>query len=316
MEGLLTMAKEHLLTDKVERQDACGKYQIPDYGPFAEMPTARPDVTAEAGTIVTENDGYIFSPLWSPDEREDAEESGEPFVVLGIPAEVPRVQGLVQFAWKGGDPGVDLPLVTLQVKGQDGTFADVLTSSGRPVTSGPDILLTTTPDPLYPADAPQSWTWYAAWQAVGHNAPRTGLPEGVYRLHVEGHSFEDDGATTWPWASTPYTLDSDEFTVVPGVLSVAASGTDLQVWLQAPERGYRLIGLGGSVRGANPVEDSALTVTLVYTDGSEDSTAYTGAAGGGITTVSGALPADLTGIVEVIVTDAHGNEGRLSLAAE
>ena len=316
MEGMLQMSKEHLLTDAVEKQDACGKYQIPDYGPRAAMPTARPDATAEAGTILTENTGYLYSPLWSEDERQDSADSGVPYVVLGIPAEVPRVAGLVQFAWQGGDPGVDLPLVTLQVKDDNGTFVNVLTTAGRPVTSGPDILLTVTPDPLYPADEAQNWTWYAAWQAVGHSAPRTGLPEGVYRLHVEGHSFDDDGATTWPWAATPYTLDSDEFTVVPATLSLAASGTDLQAWLYGGERGYRLVGLGGYVRGTNPLEENEVTVTLVSLDGSETSTVVTGAAGGGVTTLSGVLPADLTGLAEVIVTDAWGNEGVLNLAAE
>jgi neutral ceramidase len=314
MEGLLEMSKEHLLTDKVEKQDACGKFKIPDYGPRAEMPTARPDATAEAGTIVTENPGYLYSPLWSEDERQDSADSGEPFVVLGIPSEIPRVQGLVQFAWRGGDPGVDLPLVTLQRKSDGGTFEDVLTAAGRSVTSGPDILLTVTPDPLYPADEAQNWTWYAAWQAVGHSAPRTGLPEGVYRLHVEGHSFDDDGATTWPWASTPYTLDSDEFALAPAVISVAASGQDLQVWLSGGERGYRLVGLGGNARGTNPLENPEVTVTVVYGDGNESSAVVTGSSGGGVTTLSGALPADLTDVVEVIVIDAWGNEGSLAFA--
>ena len=316
MEGMLDMAKAHLLTDKLEKQDACKQYQIPDYGPRAAMPTARPDSTAEAGTIVEENTGYIYSPLWSPDERQASADSGVPFVVLGIPAEVPRVQGLVQFAWQGGDPGVDLPLVTLQHKDEGGTFVDVLTPAGRPVTSGPDILLTATPDPLYPADTAQNWTWYAAWQAVGHAEPRTGLPEGVYRLHVEGHSFEDDGATTWPWAATPYTVDSDEFAVVPGSLTVAASGVDLQASLYGGERGYRLVGLGGAARGGNPLESNEAAVTLVHADGSESSSAVVGTSGSGVTTFAGALPADLTDIVEVIVTDAWGNEGSLRLAVE
>lgn len=315
MEGLLTMAEEHLLTDKLEKQDACEQYQIPDYGPPAAMPTAAPDVTADAGTVVEENTGYIYSPLWNEDERQDSADSGVPFVVLGIPSEVPRVQGLVQFAWQGGDPGVDFPLVTLQRQDDAGNFVDVLTPAGRPVTSGPDILLTVTPDPLYPADAPQSWTWYAAWQAVGHAAPRTGLPEGIYRLHVEGQTFVNDGATTWPWSAAPYTVDSDEFTLVPGALTVTLSGSDIQASLYGGERGYRLVGLGGAMRGTNPLEMNEATVTLVYADGNEVSASLTGVAGGGVTTFAGAVPADTTGIVEVIVTDAYGNEGSIVLGS-
>ena len=307
MEGLLTMSEEHLLTDKVEKQDACKKYQIPDYGPPAPMPTEKPDVTPDAGTLVTQDPEYLYSPLLSKDEY-DAGAT----VHLEVPAEVPRVQGLVQFAWYGGDPGVDFPLVTLQKLGEDGAFHDVLTAAGRPVTEGPDILVTTTPDPLYPDEAPQHWTWYAAWQAVGHYDDRAGVEEGVYRLHVEGATFVDDGATTWPWSSAPYTVDSPEFTVVPGAVSVAANGTDVQAWLQGPPRGYRLVGMDGAYRGANPLPNDSATLLVTFADGSDTLVEATGTHSGGVTTFAGAIPA---GAVRVDVTDAYGNTGSVELVA-
>lgn len=305
MEGLLDMSKEHLLTDQVEKQDACKKYQIPDYGPPAALPTDPPDLTPEAGAIVSVDPGYLYSPLYT-----EAEVTAGVLVDLGVPAEVPRVQGLIQIAWQGGDPGVDFPLVTLQKLGEDGEFHDVLTAAGRPVTEGPDILVTTTPDPLYPDTDPQSWTWYAAWQAVGHYEDRAGLPEGVYRLHVEGDTFVDDGATTWPWASAPYTVDSDEFTVVPGVITLSATGTDLSATLNAPARGFRLVGLDGNVRGANPLPGDTATATFTFSDGTETSVELTGSHSGGVTTLSGAIP---EGAMSVTLRDAYGNFGELDL---
>lgn len=314
MEGLLTMAKERLLTDLVEKPDACNDWQIPEYGPQPELSTLKPDSTPEAGLLLTTAPEWVYSPLYSAAEYHDADLAGVSLVGFDVPSVVPRVQGLVQLGWSGGDPGVDFPSVTLQRRNEDGIYVDVLTAAGRPVTSGPDILVTTTPDPLYPAESPQSYTWYAAWQAVGHVENRTGLPVGTYRLHIDGNSFVDDGATTWPWASEPYTLDSPEFEVVPATISLALSGTDVVAWLQAPERGFRLVGLDGAVRGSNPLDGDAGRVEVLYTDGSETADDLGGTHGGGVTTLPGALdPA--RAVVSVTVTDAWGNVGVLETGA-
>jgi hypothetical protein len=110
-------------------------------------------------------------------------------------------------------------------------------------------------------------------------------------------------------------VDSDEFTLVPGALTVTLSGSDIQASLYGGERGYRLVGLGGAMRGTNPLEMNEATITLVYADGNEVSASLTGVAGGGVTTFAGAVPTDTAGIVEVIVTDAYGNEGRIVLGS-
>jgi hypothetical protein len=289
----------------VEIGDPCGEFQIPSYGEPTPLPTARPDVTADAGEVVTSS-AYLYSPLYSD---EDVEAGVGPD--LNIPREVSRIADIVHFAWKGGDPGVDLPLVTLQVQGEDGEFTDVLTPSGRPVTSGPDILLTTTPDPLYPAEDAQSWTWLATWQVLGHDGARVDLPEGVYRLHVEGHEFVDDGATTWPWSTAEYSVDSDEFAVVPGRIALAAAGDDILAHYRAPDRGYRLITMDGQVRGTNPIAGDTATLTLTYGDGSVSESVVTGSHGGGYTSFGGVLVGD---VVYVEVTDAWGNVGKLDLS--
>ncbi len=300
MEGLLTMSEELLLTPEVEQADPCDKFGIPSYGTETPLPTAKPDITAEAGTLLDTPQAYLYSPLYSEDEQEAGT-----LVDIVVPAEVPRVQGLVQFAWMGGDPGVDFPLVTLEFQ-RDGTWETVTTGSGRTVTNGPDILVTTTPDPLTPDTELQTWTWYAAWQAVAHDGDRAGLPEGVYRLRVDGNTFVDDGATTWPWAYAPYVVYSPEFRVAPAAITVSASGGSVSAYLAAPSRGYRLVGMEGSVRGANPLVYDLATLTFDYDDGSQSSVDLAGSRGSGVTTFSGAVPAGATGVT---VTDVYGNSG-------
>lgn len=305
MEGLLAMSEELLLTPELEDADPCERYPRSTYGSATPLPTAKPDLTPEAGTLVDEPLAYLYSPLYSEEEQEAGT-----VVDVVVPSEVARVQGLVQFAWMGGDPGVDFPLVTLEFQ-RDGNWETVTTGSGRPITNGPDILVTTTPDPLTPDTELQTWTWYAAWQAVAHDGDRTGLPEGVYRLRVEGNSFVDDGASTWPWAAEPYELYSPEFRVVPAAVSLSASGRDLSAWLPAPARGYRLVGLDGAVRGANPLHGDEATVEAELGDGSVSVAVVTGTHAGGVTTFAGAIP---EGAVSVTVTDSFGNTGTLSLA--
>jgi hypothetical protein len=301
MEQLLVMADDHLATDVVEANDACGAFQPPDYAAKGgwTLPTLAPDLTPEAGTALTEAPTYLYSPLYSDDERQAG-------VVPGIaPADtVPRVQGLVEFAWAGGDPGVDFPVVTLQrLEGRE--WVTVRTEAGRPVALGPDILLTHTPNPLNPSETLQAHTWYAAWQAVGHVADRAGLPLGLYRLHVEGESYAG-GSTTYPWAKEPYTVDSPTFEVTAATVSLDVSGGDLRAWLQAPARGYRMVAQGGAVRGQNPLEGDTLTVTRTLADGSSATETVVGRRDGRATLAAGVVTDD---VVALSVTDAWGNVG-------
>lgn len=300
MEGVLGAAAEELSTPVDELPDPCGLYQPPDYGLW-ELPSAAPDITPEAGTVVDVPPDGLYSPLYTFDEFQ----SGVP-VELSVPAEVPRVQGMVTFAWLGGDPGVDHPEVVLERQVGD-DWQPVTTRSGRVVRGGPDILVTWTPDPVAPADIAQTHTWYAAWQAVAHHDDRAGLEPGTYRLHVYGKAASA-GASTWPWATYGYEVTTDPFTVIPGAVTVWESGDGVRASLRGPARGYRLVGPDGNYRGDNPLPDDVATLALERGDGSVEVIEATGSRSGGST----AFTVDLTDVVRVTVTDRHGNTGELA----
>ena len=305
MEQLLIASEEVLATDVVEKPDPCRVYQPTDYESYGtwELPTFAPEATPEAGTSLATPPAYLWSPLYTDDERD----AGIlPSIVA--PVEVPRVQGLVEMAWIGGDPGVDYPDVTLE-RQVGGAWETVLTGSGRPVSRGPDILVTHTPDPLLPFEIAQTHYWYAAWQAVGHVDDRAGLPAGTYRLFVQGRTHSGS-TTTYPWDTADYTVEGTPFTVVPAVVTAGVSGSDVTAAIVAPARGYRLVGLDGNYRGYNPLPDDAATLTFVTADGETTTVEAVGVRGGGYTTFAGVVPA---GATRVTVVDTYGNTGTVDL---
>lgn len=300
MEGLLTMAGEHLSTDVVEAQDPCGLWQPVEYNPWS-LPTLVPDPSPEAGTALDTSFGeYLYTPLLTEEELE-----AETALDLSWSTTVPRVKGIVQMAWIGGDPAVDAPLVTLETKVGD-SWEAVTTASGRNVTLGPDILLAYTPDPRYPATDVNTHRWWAAWQAVSHVVDRAGFPEGTYRLHVSGKTYTGSN-DTWPWDSTEYEVYSGEFQVVAGSISTSWDGTTLTASLLGPERGWRLIGLDGNYRGDNPLPEDRATIVIHRPDGSEE-LELVGSRSGGVTVFS---DLDFSGATRVELTDIYGNRSEL-----
>ena len=296
MEGVLEMAESHLLTlDLREPHDPHKEFQPTTY-PDRPLPELAPEETPTAGTFPTSAPDYLYTPL-------SLAPSVQP------PAEVPRAQGAAQLIWEGGDAGVDTPLVVLERQTDGGAWEEVLTPSGRPVTDAlADILLTYTPDPLYPYTDPQTHYWYASWQAVGPaGSDRLGLEEGVYRLHVYGEAYSG-GASTWPWPSDPYEVTSDPFAVVPAALSVRVEADAVVASLPGPSWGWRLLALGGTSSGANPITDG--TVTWIFEDGSVEVDAAVGEAAGSETRFVAAAP---EGAVAVEVMDAFGNAGQIEL---
>lgn len=316
MEGVLDMMDHHLLTDRREAMDPLEQYQpLPSRG--EALPEEAPDLTPMAGTPATALPEDFYNPF-PFSSRDVYEQPKEPAFALGVApeAEVPRVQGMAQFAWQGGDPGVDFPTVVLERQADGGAWEEVLNHAGRPITSsGHDMLMWWQATPLYPYTAEQEHLWWVGWQAVGHIHERAGVPAGTYRFHVYGDAYAG-GATSWPWPTDPYEVTSDPFVVTPAELSLSLEGDQLSAWLQAPEWGYRLVDMEGTsqvnadagMSGRNPVRGPQVWWTLQDGSTVDEAAEATIADGAAVMTV--AAP---EGAVSVTIEDAWGNQGTLSL---
>lgn len=284
MERVLDRAAAELGDGKHQRWEPEGPTPIGYDRSFVE--TGTPERADNAGTRISD---APQAPLWTPDEMA---------IDLQNPAAVPRVQGVVQLAWIGGDPRVDTPVVELQ-RQVDGEWQSATTRSGRPITDlFGDILLTWTPDPLRVEDGPRSHRWWAAWQAVSHYHDPTGMPLGIYRLAVRGQTWTGDEAA-WPWTTSPYEVASDPFEVVPAQISLSRSEQGFEAWLQGPADGFRQIAQGGAAAGANALAEPV----TAFVD--EVETAASIVRSGDRTIIE----LDLAGGTTVRVEDAHGNSG-------
>ncbi|MEQ1502736.1 MAG: neutral/alkaline non-lysosomal ceramidase N-terminal domain-containing protein [Myxococcota bacterium] len=299
MEGVLKLGEDTLLTPDVrEDPDPLHLYGATTY-PDVPLSTARPDATPDAGERITDVRPYLWTPFLG------SEANSPTAAELTVPAQVPRVQGMIQLAWEGGDPGVDAPEVVLERQDGDQWVA-VTTPAGRRIDEGRhDILLAETPTPLYPSDAVQTHQWWAGWQAVGHWQDRAGMPLGTYRLRVTGHRY-GGSAATWPWDGVPYELATEPFEVVPAAITVTVDDAvgALFASLPAPPHGFRLIALGGDESGDNPIP-GPVTVEIETATGTTSDTVDP-ALSDTRSSLPVAVPADW---VSVRVTDAYGNVG-------
>ncbi len=292
LENVLADAGGLLRSPELEPHDEARGPEVYDLPDFPNTP---PDVTLTAGTrLGTDTDP---ASLWVP--------SG--FTVdLTMPPSVPRVQGQVQVAWVGGDPAVDDPFVTLEHL--DGAvWSPVTTLTGRVVSNDrPDFVLTTRPDPLFPADAVQTHSWWVVWQALGQGPDRAALPVGTYRLRIEGQSLQapDDA---FPWAGVPYSFATEPFNVVPAALTVQPTEAGFTAALVAPPSGFRMVDVDGDVTGNNPVR-GPLTLTWELEDASlVEETVDAPDPVDGRTPLQ---PPAGGAIVALTVRDSAGNEGR------
>ena len=247
-------------TDLLENANPDGEFDSTSY-PDRPLPTYTPDTTLLAGTVadIVSEDFYI--PL-SID------------ILTQPEATLPRVQGLAQFAWEGGDPAVDDPHIVIEYKNTNGDWVELQSNSGRPVDETlPDVLLTHTPTPLAPFMDAQDHQWWAGWQTVTPTSPysdRMGLPTGEYRLHVYGHHYVGS-ETTYPWTVEEYDITSNVFFVEEAILSIEPDPllSRISISLDGPEWGYRLIDIDGSSGRQNP--PMGLEITLTHEDGSTES---------------------------------------------
>ena len=192
--------------------------------------------------------------------------------VVTQPAHELTRYGRAVFVWKGGDEQVDPqreghPFVTLQHKVGEG-WSDVATD---------DSLSDTT----FRSDG----NWTETWQFDQCT------PTGIYRLHVTGRTVKNPGE-----AASDYTRNSDEFTVSPVPLDVAApavSGQTASVTPTYPDPGRALLALPRLVRGGTAVFTLADGSTV---DGQESNGTYSADTGG-------------QAVKSVTVTDGCSNTG-------
>lgn len=294
MEGNLKMAKDHLETDFIEPQDLTGEWGITAY-PDRPIPDDAPDETPLAGTASDSTPEDLYTPIEALTPTHTPETN------------INRVQGVAQFIWEGGDPGVDSPLVILEYN-NGGTWEEVQTASGRSINQNlPDILLAHLPTPLYPYDAMQSHQYWVAWQAVGSDFERVGIPLGEYRFHIYGQSA-DGLASEWPWPSSPYELTSPSFMVEAAEIDITIDETSIIASINAPDWGYRLIDVEGSSHGGNPVTQPILSVT--DEDGSESVLEGNITYEFGQTRIEASIPSNARSI---LIEDFYGNTGLLEL---
>ncbi len=293
MEGNLDMMASNLLTNLLEPHDPLGEFPDTSYPDHALEPT-NPDTTPDAGTVPDSIPDYLWTPL-------------EVTPQLQPDVTVPRVQGLAQFVWKGGDPAVDVPRVVLERRDGD-TWVEVTTDAGFTVSDTlPDIITAHTPDPLYPHDVAQTHYWWAAWQAVPHSGSRTAMPEGEYRFQVYGNLI-DGASDVWPYDTVEYRLASEPFEVVPAEITVELVEDGVRASIAGPSFGYRLVDLAGYSRGANPARDA--TLTWHFEDGSSEADSVEATVTDRYVHFGTSVP---EGAVAAEISDPDGNTGMLEL---
>jgi len=252
MEQVMASVDTILGTDDKEPPDSTWS---PHVYPERTWPTDAPDATPEAGTRITAEEVPAY--FWTP--------SDIPLNLTPVTS-VRRLDDMVQVAWKGGDPAVDRTRVTLEREVSPGTFAPVTTPTGRVVNDDHvDFVIGHTPDPLFPASATQTHYYWVAWQPVAHIGDAAALPLGRYRLHIQGERATN---TTYPYTTAPYELYSQEFEVLPAVITLDGRGDGEGFWmdLRGHPNGFRLIDLEGNSRGYNPVRGT-LDVEWVFASG-------------------------------------------------
>ena len=293
LEEAVEMIDSVLGNDLREPADPDGRWSPTSY-PDTEMEVHTPDETILAGTRLSEAPDYLWLPLDLTVDLDNSES-------------IERGSGIVQVAWQGGDPAVDSPRVVLE-RLDGGEWVEATSPSGRPITdTTPAILVSHTPFPLEKGSIDREHVWWASWQAVGSSVDRMGLPLGQYRLSVSGQHYES-GESGWPWQVAPYIVTSDEFELEPATISIAQAPDGLELWLEAPVDGWRLIDEKGQHRGDNGVFGS-VSIEFDTEFGPVVETAEPEVSGHR----SLAVVEVPESVISVVVVDQYGNRGELSL---
>jgi hypothetical protein len=132
-----------------------------------------------------------------------------PAVVADVPSQA-TPDSVVEMSFEGGDPWLGNPVVTLEKRNDDGTFAPVTTLDGRPVTSDAYVMvLHLEPDPPYTQDAEaRHFRWTVRLPVRRPVGGGPALEGGAFRLVARGRAQVAGAATP-----VDYELPSAVFTV-------------------------------------------------------------------------------------------------------
>ncbi len=242
-----------LATTTVGEDPTWPDYEDQDYPPWEQDPIV-PDAAPGCGTVPDE----IYEYLWTRDAWQPAQAQPD--------ATIPRVSGMAHFLFHGGDPVIDLPVITLQAEQTPGAedWADVLLPNGLPLTDrGYDMMLSYTPDPLVEPYEGQDrhHNWLVEWQVVTDRPDldsMAGMPAGRYRFKADG-LCTDPADTEFPFDGVPYEVTSDPFEVTGedalavSVVSQSGSSLELSAAYRAAPRGFRLLHMSSDYRTTTPL---------------------------------------------------------------
>lgn len=268
--------------------------------PFVEAVDAV--VTSDHGTALIGDE-----PLWWPDTL-------SPAVGPQPAASVPRAVGVARFAWLGGDPAVDFPVVVVERELGPGQFEPLMDGLARPVGSQQGaVVVTYTPAPLE-APAPSQHQYAATWQPtsaapllLANPLGPLSLPLGRYRLTVSGKALGPDG-------QEPYSLSSAAFDVTEASLDSSSAATrtaaaiELSALLPAPP-GLRAV-RDGICDEVMPLPGPWQLTVLLDDSSSQAMQVDPDADGSASVALS---PAVLPRVVSVEVRDPVGNGGLLAV---
>lgn len=237
--------------------------------PSWDTPFVTPDDTPEAGTVADVPPAEMWN--WAGVRPT----TGQPTPT------VQRIQGVARFAFWGSDPAMGLLRIVVQREQDDGTWEDILTPSGAPISDAlPDVIVAYTPLPLYGTDGddpPRQHLYQAIWQAVDvwpGLDERGALPLGRYRFAVSGNR-RDPADDAYPFDAIPWELQSEPFEVVPATMEIEGGTGDgivaLRVRYAAATEGYRLLSMQGGEKDPTPLRSdlSAVAVSAVPVGGGD-----------------------------------------------
>ncbi|MDP8224998.1 MAG: hypothetical protein P9L99_16685 [Candidatus Lernaella stagnicola] len=190
------------------------------YGPWLESEVARLTDLMHSDTPPLDDDPPPL--MYHPEGETVPVELSES---LGTITQQPASQAsrfdTLEFAWRGGHPGVDWLTVMLQQE-KDGEFVDVLRPNGKPYDDkGWEMAVRLFPAPSYQAErerASREFEYRLEWETSYND------PSGVLRFKVSGLAKTDEGVAPYELFSEPFELSPVDSVTVYDLAAVQADG--------------------------------------------------------------------------------------------